>query len=368
MTVAIVVAAGRSQRFGRDKLRLPLGGRPVWRWSVETFLRDPQVDAVGLVGSADLALPDLAFRVEGGESRQASVLRGLEAASEAGAEAWALIHDGARPFVSSALVGRVLEAAREQGAAAPVMPVYDTVRDIGDGAVAPRERLRAFQTPQAARVRDLLRAHREAAREAPDDIALLEAIGIRAALVAGDRTNFKITTEEDYAMARALTEETRTGIGYDVHAFSLDPGRTLMLGGVRFPGEPGLKGHSDADALLHAATDALLGAAGLGDIGAHFPPTESRWKDASSLVFLAKAGTLVREEGWSVVHLDATVLAERPKIGERRDEIRRSIASTLGIDPDRVSIKATTHEGLGAIGRGEGIAAMAIATLSRRGD
>lgn len=368
MTVAIVVAAGRSERFGRDKLRLPLGGRPVWRWSVDALLRHPRVDAVGVVGGADLGLPELAFQVEGGATRQESVVAGLRAASSIDPGALALIHDGARPFVSASLIDRVLEGAFEHGAAAPVVPLFDTIRQFPEARIVSRERLRGTQTPQAARVSDLLRAHQTDDPEATDDIALLASIGILATFVDGDRANFKITTEEDYAMARALTDETRTGIGYDVHAFSSDPARRLILGGVEFAGEPGLEGHSDADALLHAVTDAILGAGGLGDIGVHFPPNDCTWKDASSLVFLEKAGTLIRQEGWSVVYLDATVLAERPKIVGRREEIRRSIASALGIVPERVSIKATTHEGLGAIGRGEGIAAMAIATISRRGD
>jgi len=368
VTLAIVVAAGRSERFGRDKLRLPLGGRPVWRWSVDAFLRHPRIDAVGIVGPADLGLPALAYRVDGGATRQESVYSGLRVAASIDAGALALIHDGARPFVSDSLIDRVLDSALGHGAAAPVVPLFDTIREFPAARIVLRESLRGTQTPQAARVSDLLRAHETGDPEATDDMALLASIGIRAAFVDGDRANFKITTEEDYAMARALTEETRTGIGYDVHAFSPDSDRPLMLGGVHFPGEPGLEGHSDADALLHAVTDAILGAAGLGDIGVHFPPTDCTWKDVSSLVFLQKAGTLIRQEGWSVVHLDATVLAERPKIVARREEIRRSIASTLGIAPERVSIKATTHEGLGAIGRGEGIAAMAIATISRRGD
>lgn len=368
MNIAIVVAAGRSERFGRDKLRLPLAGKPVWRWSVDTFLRHPLVDAVGIVGPAEFALPGVAFRVEGGSSRQESVRAGLVAAADIDPEALALIHDGARPFVSAPLIGRVIEAARDAGAAAPVLSIVDTVRELPSERVVPRETLLATQTPQAAYVRDLLRAHQRGDTGATDDIALLASIGIRAALVDGDRANFKITTEEDYEMAKALTAETRTGIGYDVHAFSSDPARRLMLGGIEFFGESGLAGHSDADALLHAIVDALLGAAGLGDIGEHFPPSDPAWKNASSLVFLAKAGTLIEKEGWSVTHLDATVLAERPRILGRREEIRRSIASTLGIDPERISIKATTHEGLGAIGRGEGIAAMAVATLSRRGD
>ena len=207
-----------------------------------------------------------------------------------------------------------------------------------------------------------------------DDLALLDAVRIGYELVSGDRRNFKVTTEEDYRMAQAMVEsprqtENRTGLGYDVHAFSTDSTRPLFLGGVEFPG-PGLEGHSDADALLHAVVDALLGAASLGDIGVHFPPSDSQWKDRASRHFLTEAQRMIAAEGWSVVNVDATVLAEHPKIMGRREEICGSIASALGIERNRVSIKATTHERLGAIGRGEGIAAMAIATLSRphRGD
>ncbi|MBX7131682.1 MAG: 2-C-methyl-D-erythritol 2,4-cyclodiphosphate synthase [Fimbriimonadaceae bacterium] len=376
MVVALVVAAGRSERFGRDKLDLPLGGRPVWRWSVDAFLGHPLVDFVYLVGPEKRALGALAGRTGGGESRQESVRNGLKMlqGGEVPDEAVVLIHDAARPFIDATTISEVIEACGRSRAAAVALPVVDTIRHAEMQMVVDRTHLLAMQTPQAGRLSDLLMAHQSGPPDQTDDIALLEAVGIGYELVSGDRRNFKVTTEEDYTMAQAMVErpqqrEIRTGLGYDVHAFSTDAKRPLFLGGVEFAG-PGLEGHSDADALLHAVVDALLGAASLGDIGVHFPPSDPQWKDRSSLHFLSEARRMIEDQGWAIGNVDATVLAEHPKIMGRREEICGSIASALGIEQNRVSIKATTHERLGSIGRGEGIAAMAIATVSRplRGD
>ena len=223
-----------------------------------------------------------------------------------------------------------------------------------------------MQTPQGGRADLMRRAHSEASREYTDEIALIEAIGAPWQAVAGSHQNFKVTVPEDLIRARAmLRHETRTGLGYDVHAFSTELGRPLWLGGVHFSDHPGLEGHSDADALLHAITDSLLGAAVMGDIGLHFPPGDERWKNAPSLMFLEHTGRLLTAAGWEIVHVDSTVIAESPKVMPRAVEIREGIAAALKISPDRVSVKATTNEGLGAIGRGEGIAAYATATIER---
>lgn len=370
---AIVLAAGRGERFGADKVNLSLGGKPVWRWSFEAFLAHPEVDEVGLVCAAEhveayrIAAPEAAFVVAGGASRQESSELGVQATQ---AEI-VLVHDAARPFVSTGLVSRVLDGVREAGAAAPSLPMTDTVkqRDGDAWRTLDRQALRTVQTPQGAR-RDLLLQAFEAAleegRTCTDELSAMEAIGVRPELVEGDEGNMKITHPGDLekALARFGTE-TRVGFGYDVHAFSDDPGRVLMLGGVAFEGHRALAGHSDADVLLHAIADAVLGAAGLPDIGHHFPNTDSEWKDRPSLDFVARAASLVSSEGWRVTNVDATLIAESPKIGPKREAIRAGIAAALGIEPDCVGIKATTHEGIGAMGRGEGISAHAVATLVR---
>ena len=276
-----------------------------------------------------------------------------------------VLHDGARPFVSAGLIERVVEAARTDGAAAAGIPVTDTIKDVGPEGTRTldRSRLWAMQTPQAARIPLLREAHARATSDATDDMALLEAIGVSPTLVLGDPQNVKITTPND--LDRLVPAETRTGMGYDVHSFSDDPSRTLMLGGVAFPDHLALEGHSDADALLHAATDALLGAAAMGDIGVHFPPSDERWRGMASLHFLGHAAALLREAGWALVNLDMTVIAESPKVMKRSLDVRETVAAALGVEIDRVSLKATTNEKMGFVGRGEGIAALAIATIRR---
>ncbi|HLK16236.1 MAG TPA: 2-C-methyl-D-erythritol 2,4-cyclodiphosphate synthase [Fimbriimonadaceae bacterium] len=359
----VIVAAGSSSRFGADKMRLPLGGKPLWRWSYELFRAHPAVREVIVVGSSNLG--DVEHRVDGGASRQESSRRGVSAIS-ADAE-YILVHDAARPFVTRELVDAVIEGCRQVGAAAPVVPVVDTLRSSEPGVAAPdRAKLVAMQTPQGARAEWMRRAHAEVSAERTDEIALIEAIGEPWQPVPGSPRNFKVTVPEDFERAQTMMRtETRTGFGYDVHRFSAEPNRPLWLGGVHFPDHPGLEGHSDADALLHAITDALLGAAVLGDIGQHFPPGDPEWKDRASVHFLRAAGELLRADGWEVAHVDSTVIAESPKLMPRAREIRSVVANALGITDDQVSVKATTNEGLGAIGRGEGIAAYATATIRR---
>lgn len=374
MTVyAAILAAGRGTRFGADKIALSLGGKPVWRRSFETFLAHPQVAGVGLVGSAESlaamreSAPEAAFVVEGGETRQQSAEAALRAC-ESTADVL-LLHDAARPFVTSEIIDRVIEAAIERGAAAPAIPVTDTIKQTdGDTwQTLDRGSLRAMQTPQGARTALLRRAYTECEGEYTDDLAMLEAIGVIPVLVEGDSRNFKITTPDDWARAQAMIgpRETRTGIGYDIHPFTNDVEKELWLGGVLFPNHRGLEGHSDADAIIHAAVDALLGAASLGDIGQHFPNTDPRWRGEPSKTFLSYAAKLLLDKGWTVIHMDIAVIAETPKIGPKVSEMRSALAEAMGVERDRVSIKATTNERLGSLGRGEGIAAHAVATISR---
>jgi 2-C-methyl-D-erythritol 4-phosphate cytidylyltransferase/2-C-methyl-D-erythritol 2,4-cyclodiphosphate synthase len=268
----------------------------------------------------------------------------------------------------------VLEATLRDGAAVPVVPVPDTVKeDDGTGFVGrtvPRDALRLAQTPQGSRRDWLLEALAAAAREGidpTDEAAALERAGRRVRLVPGHPGNLKITGSEDLeeARRRVVPAEWRVGNGFDVHRFA--PGRRLVLGGVEFPEETGLEGHSDADVVLHAAMDALLGAAGLGDIGGHFPPDDPAWEGADSRALAARVAARVREAGFEPVNLDLTVLCERPRLIARRGAMCRSMAEAFGMEPHRVSVKATTLEGLGALGRGEGIACQAAALLRRGG-
>lgn len=368
---AIVLAAGSSSRFGEDKLQLMVNGLEVWRHSVRAFLTHEQVSVVGLVTSTDLveqakALePDLDFVVAGGASRQESSRIGLSSLPDD--VDVVLVHDAARPFVTKQTISAVIEAVIQHGAACPALPVKDTIKQSDAAGVVrtlDRSQLVAVQTPQGARLADLLEAHKRASHDFTDDVAMLEPLGIQTAFVPGDERNFKITTPADMAkMNQAM--EYRTGIGYDIHRFSDDPNRPMILGGVEFDDKPGLEGHSDADALLHAVVDAVMGSTGQGDIGVHFPNTDPRWKNAPSKVFLEKAGDLAKESGWEIVNIDVSVVAERPKIMVRNAEICAAIADSLRINPERVSVKATTNEKLGAIGRSEGIAAFAIATVRR---
>jgi 2-C-methyl-D-erythritol 4-phosphate cytidylyltransferase/2-C-methyl-D-erythritol 2,4-cyclodiphosphate synthase len=314
----------------------------------------------------------VASPVPGGATRQGSVRAGLEALS-AEPPAIVLVHDAARPFASAALVSRAIAAATAHGAAIPGLPVTDTVKLVDHAgmiaATLDRSHLRTVQTPQAFAYPALLDAHRRAAaagrEDFSDDAALAEWAGLSVAVFEGERGNMKMTTAEDFASAareaHALTD-IRTGIGYDIHAFAAG-GDHVWLGGVKIPHERKLAGHSDADVALHALTDAILGALADGDIGVHFPPSEERWRGASSDQFVKFAVERVRQRGGQVSHLDVAIVCEAPKINPRRDEMRARIAEIAGVSIDRVGVKATTNEKLGAIGRAEGIAAYATATI-----
>jgi 2-C-methyl-D-erythritol 4-phosphate cytidylyltransferase / 2-C-methyl-D-erythritol 2,4-cyclodiphosphate synthase len=363
---AIILAAGRGERMGFDKIQLPLRGKPVWRYSFDTFRTHPHVEGVGLVG--DLDCPEADFVVPGGKSRTESSANGLAAVPD-----WAevvLIHDAARPFVSSNVIERVIHGVMQYGAATPGIPSADTIKRVWPGGIETLNRAELFatQTPQGALREPLLSLYRENRQEFTDDMAILEANGIQPKIVPGDPANFKITTPEDLARVVGLLgpAEVRTGLGYDIHRFSTEPDRPLWLGGVLFEDIAGLDGHSDADAVLHAVVDALLGPLALGDIGALFPNTDPQWKNAPSIKFVTYAAEQIQARGWMIVNIDICVIAEAPKVMTRALEIRETIAKAIDSDIERISIKATTNEQMGSLGRREGIAAFATATIRQR--
>ena len=379
-TVALIVAAGRGERFraGLPKQYAGLAGRPVLRRAAAAFAAHPGIDAVRVVigeadrdayGEAVAGLPLLAPAV-GGRTRQETVRRGLESL-EALAPERVLIHDAARPLVSAALIGRVCAALDRHPAVLPALPVVDSLRRVEGGAVtgeAARDGLVQAQTPQGFRYGPILAAHRAAAgRDGcfADDVAVAAAAGVAVAWVAGEHGNLKLTLPGDLAAAEAhLAPGTRwrTGIGFDVHPFA--PDRPLILCGVRIPHELGLAGHSDADAALHAVTDAILGTIGAGDVGDHFPPDDPRWRDADSATFLRHAAGLLAERGGRVENVDLVIVCERPKIGPHRAAMTARLAALLGLAADQVGVKATTSERLGFTGRGEGIAAQAVVSVA----
>jgi 2-C-methyl-D-erythritol 4-phosphate cytidylyltransferase / 2-C-methyl-D-erythritol 2,4-cyclodiphosphate synthase len=383
IVAAVVVAAGRGLRAGGDvpkQFRL-LAGEPVIRPALAAFVAHPALGAVqpvihpddeNIFHSATAGLEKISPPVWGGETRQASVRAGLEALVGSACDI-VLIHDAARPFLSDALIGRAIVAAREHGAAVPAIAIADTVKRIDADAMVvetlDRDRLRMVQTPQAFSFALILEAHRRAAaagrQDFSDDAALAEWAGHRVAAFEGEPANVKLTTNEDFSRAEALRAvalaDIRTGNGFDVHAFA--DGDHVMLGGVRIPHTLGVTGHSDADVALHALVDALLGALAEGDIGLHFPPTDSQWKGASSDRFLAFACERVRARGGLIAHLDVTIVCEAPRVSPHRDAMRARIAAIAGIAANRVAVKATTSEKLGFTGRGEGIFAMATATV-----
>lgn len=381
-TLALVVAAGTGERFGGGvpKQYRSLAGRPVLRHSVERLASHPRVDGVCVVlrpehrdaYEAAVAGLDLLPPAEGGATRQESVRRGLESLAARNPER-VLIHDAARPLVDAATIERVVAALDRYPGAIAATPLADTLKRAGPGdliaTTLDRAGLWRAQTPQGFRFAEILAAHRAAAgRGLTDDAAVAEATGLPVALVCGSEENFKITTEDDLRRAERLlggSLEWRTGSGFDVHRFGA--GDAVTLCGVRIPHTQGLEGHSDADVGLHALTDALLGAIGAGDIGMHFPPSDPRWRGADSADFLTHAASLVTARGGRIVQVDLTLICERPKVGPYRQAMIERVAAVLGLSPDRVSIKATTTEGLGFTGRGEGIAAQAVATVALPG-
>ena len=375
--VALVVASGRGERFGGDRPKqyLPLAGKPLLRHALERLCRHPSIDGVrAVIHPDDASLYAAAAEglevlepVPGGPTRQDSVRLGLESLLGLSPEL-VLIHDGARPLVSPTVIDRVLQALRTCAAALPVLPVTDTLKRGVGGVVAgtvERADLYRAQTPQGFVYERILGAHRRFVGAAmTDDAALAEADGIAVALVDGDEDNVKITGPADLVRAERLLGtpwRSCTGLGFDVHR--LAPGDGVVLLGVRVPCPLRLLGHSDADVGLHALTDALLGTIGAGDIGSHFPPSDARWAGADSAIFLTHARDLVTAAGGRIEHVDVTLICEQPRIGPHRAAMTARVAKLLGVRPDRVSVKATTTEHLGFTGRGEGIAAQAVATV-----
>ena len=388
--VALIVAAGRGTRASGagsvPKQYAIIGGSPVLKFGVDTFAALKSITAVQIITHADdeklFAVSALTQSekilpaVHGGATRQASVLAGLEAVASI-APNIVLIHDAARPFVSPPTIEAVIAALAAAPGAIAAVPLADTLKRAGaDGTIAEtidRAALWRAQTPQGFHYGAILKAHRAAAaagiHDFTDDAAIAEWAGLKVALVEDRAGNMKITTADDLVAAdRRLgadmttgTMETRTGSGFDVHRFT--DGDHVWLGGIKIPHTHKLDGHSDADVVLHALTDALLGVIGDGDIGQHFPPSDPQWKGAASMLFLADAARRVAARGGRIINVDVTVLAEEPRIGPHRPQMQAAISQALGLSTDRVGIKATTTEGMGFTGRREGIAAMATATV-----
>ena len=383
--VAIIAAGGRGSRFGSPvpKQLLALSGRAILEWSVAAFARHPLVDEVVVALPTELvAQPPEFLRalarvriVPGGDRRQDSVANAFDASPNG---QLFVIHDAARPLVAAETIERTIAAALETGAAIAAVPSRDTVKLSGPGVQHPviagtidRDRVWLAQTPQAFTRRVLADAIAlgRAGASVTDEAALAEQAGHAVRLVQGNPGNLKITTPGDLALAEAWLggeqAAVRIGIGYDSHR--LVQGRPLVLGGVTIPHTAGLAGHSDADALCHAITDALLGAAALGDIGRHFPDTDPRYKDADSVELLRAAVALLAAAGHAVANVDAVIVAERPRLAPHVDAIRRSLAAALRVDVDAVSVKGKTNEGMGEAGRGEGIVVHAVASVLRSG-
>lgn len=381
---AIIAAGGRGERLGhaRPKQLLPIGGRPILERSVEVFIAHPAIAEVVVALPPDLAADPPAYLrarvkpvvvVAGGARRQDSVRRAFLAASESSDVV--VVHDAARPFATADLIMRTIEAAAESGAALAAVACRDTVKRVDRerspyvvAETLPREQIYLAQTPQAFR-REVLRDALALGEgmDATDEAALAERAGHTVRIVEGEASNIKVTTRDDLAMAEAMVRPAdgagRVGTGYDLHR--LVPDRRLVIGGIVIPSDTGALGHSDADVACHAITDAILGAAGCGDIGRLFPDTDPRWKDASSLDLLGRAAAVVREAGCEIGNIDVTIVLERPKIRDYVDPMRAAIAGALGVDAASVSVKGKTNEGVDAVGCGEAIAAHAVALLRR---
>ncbi len=378
-TFVLVVAAGSGQRFGGDlpKQYQALAGKPMLRHSLQTFAAHAGIAGIlvaihpaqrDLYNAASAGIAKLLPPVDGGATRQGSVLNGLERLAAERPD-YVLIHDAARPLIDAGTISRTIDALAQHPALLVAVPVVDTIkRGAGErvGDTVDRRDLWRAQTPQAFHFQVILDAHRKVAGgELTDDAAVAESAGVPVAFVMGSERNFKVTTQDDMERAERMIGsqmEFRTGNGFDVHR--IIPGDGVTMCGVRIPCDMALEGHSDADVGLHAITDAILGAIGAKDIGAHFPPSDPKWRGAESWKFLDHAAKLVAERGGRVAHCDVTIICERPKVGPHRDAMVARVAEILKIAPDRVSVKATTTEKLGFTGRGEGIAAQATATVA----
>lgn len=370
---AVVVAAGSGSRSGGAKQWRALGGKPVIRWSVEALLKAGAEEVVVVIpAAAEAEVADALTglsgwrAVPGGATRAGSVQAGLAELAGSG-DRPVLVHDAARPFLSAAVIERCVRALDEADGALPALPVADSLRRASGSVVTgsvEREALWRAQTPQAFRLKTLTDAYAAwpADEAATDEATVVDRAGGRVRIVEGDARLMKLTYPEDFAMAEALVPRTiRIGQGYDVHRWG--PGESVWLCGLEIPHDQTLIGHSDADAGLHALTDAILGAIAEGDIGDHFPPTDPRWKGACSDLFLKHAVELVKSRGGRLSNVDVTLICERPKVKPHRQAMRERLAEILELPLDAVSVKATTSEGLGFTGRGEGLAAQAVATV-----
>lgn len=379
-TVALVVAAGRGRRMQDEipKQYLHLGGKPILRWSLETLTDHPRLDGVRVViHPEDRNLYDQAAEglkvmnsVQGGESRQKSVSNGLESLAFKNPEI-VLIHDGVRPFVGYDLIDRVLDSVEKNAkASVPALPIIDTLKRVEGEEIretVSRAGLWQVQTPQAFYFKDILAAHRSSTgKELTDDASVAEDAGLSVAVVHGTKDNLKITNQNDLAWARHQlytgAGSIRVGTGFDVHRFG--PGDHLMLCGARIPFSAALVGHSDGDVGIHAVVDALLGAMGSGDIGQYFSSADERWQGANSGLFLSEVVELLESRGGVINHVDVTLICNQPRISDLRTVMVQQLAKIMRIPPTRISIKGTTTDGLGFTGRGEGVAAQAIATIS----
>ncbi len=377
---AIIVAAGTGVRtgFGTPKQYVPLGGRAVIAHSHSALRQDPRIgEVVVVIGAGQEETARAALRpvtadpvlIAGGETRRESVMAGLRHIERASRASHVLIHDAARPLIPPGVIDGLIAALNTHDAAVPALPLADTLVRDADGAMGDaveRDGLWRIQTPQAFRLDTILRAHRAvpADARATDDAGLLRALGVDVALVPGDPMLEKLTWPADFARAEALATarmSPRTGTGFDVHRLVAD--KPLWLCGVEIPHSRGLSGHSDADVAIHALVDAILGALAEGDIGSHFPPSDPQWKGAASSAFLTFARDRVSARGGKITHVDVTIICEAPKVGPYREAMRQRLAELLQIGIGRISVKATTTERLGFMGRGEGIAAQAAATI-----
>ncbi len=373
----LIAAAGSGSRMGDicPKQYVKIQGKSILRHTIERFLACPGLQELRVIinpdhrGLYEEAVKDLSLPppIAGGIDRKTSIYNGVKSFSNLKNNEYLLIHDAARPFVRQQEIINVAGALTMHQAATLAVPVADSLRHT-EGSIIDRSDLWAIQTPQAFHYGVIRDAHEHAdpKKEYSDDTSLVSARGVDVAIVQGHRQNFKITTTDDMEMAEILmcgqtTTETRTGTGYDVHAFTTGSG--VRLCGVDIPHDKALSGHSDADVGLHALTDALLGTIAAGDIGLHFPPSDPQWQGVDSAVFLQKAVELVADQKAHITSVDVTLVCESPKIGPHRESMQQRVAEICGLLPSRVSVKATTTEGLGFTGRGEGIAAQAVATI-----
>ena len=386
--VALIVAAGRGTRFSgmlpRNNYQIPkqyheIGGKMILRRAITTFTAHPKINAVRVVIHPDdrelynLAAINLNILppIEGGQSRQESVRLGLESIKELDPDI-VLIHDGARPLIDFGTINRILAATDEENGAVPAMPMIESVKRVdGDGFIiknVDRDALYTVQTPQGFPYKKLLDAHEKAKNDNvnyTDDSAIATKYGIKVRIIPGNENNVKITSTSDLVKASgnfSAPNEIRTAIGFDAHRFD-DEKNSIILGGITIQNTKGLQGHSDADVVLHAITDAVLGTVSAGDIGMHFPPSDPRWKNASSDIFLKHAIDILYERDGIINNVDVTIVCETPKISPYRYEMIKKIADIMMINEEKVSVKATTTEGMGYEGRREGISATAIVTV-----